>query len=228
MSQGETTCWTMIHAAAGGDDRERAAFARRYEPAVRAYLVARWMRMADAYELEDAIQEVFVECFRQDGILSKADPTRSGGFRAFFYGLVRNVALRFETKRAKRLARSGAEGDSVLQQVPSDDDQLSRVFDRAWAQSIMRQAADAQRDRAAGLDEEAKRRVELLHLRFHENLPIRDIATRWNADATHLHREYAKARKEFRDCLLDVMRYHFPESPAEAERESAKLLEILA
>ncbi|MCB9852027.1 MAG: sigma-70 family RNA polymerase sigma factor [Phycisphaerales bacterium] len=227
MSHSETTCWTMIHAAAAGNDAERSAFASRYESAVRAYLIARWGRRADAHELEDATQDVFVECFRQGGALAKADPSRPGGFRAFLYGIVRNVALRFETKRAKHFARHVA-ADAALPQVEAAEDRLSQVFDRAWAQAIMRRAADLQRQRAAEQGPEASKRVELLRLRFHDDLPIRDIAAQWEADPTHLHREYAKARREFRDCLLDVMRFHFPESPIEAERECEKLLEILA
>lgn len=217
----------MIHAAAGGNDAERSAFAARYESAVRAYLIARWGRQADAHELEDALQEVFVECFRQGGALSKADSSRSGGFRAFLYGVVRNIALRFESKRARRLARN-AGADSMLAHFEGADERLSQVFDRAWAQAIMRRAADIQQERAESTGDDARRRVELLRLRFHDDLPIRDIAARWNADATHIHREYAKARREFRECLLEVMRFHFPESPGEAERECAALLAILA
>lgn len=227
MNHGETTCWTMIHAAAEGDQAERGAFARQYEAAVRAYLIARWGRRSDVHEIEDVIQEVFVECFRQGGALSKADPTRPGGFRAFLYGIVRNVALRSETKRARRIARH-ADAEAVLPHVETSDDRLSQVFDRAWAQAIMRRAAELQRERAAAKGDGAVRRVELLTLRFHDDLPIREIAERWQADPTHLHREYAKARREFRECLLEVMQFHFPDSPTDAERECAKLLEILA
>lgn len=217
----------MIHAAAAGDDAGRSAFACRYESVVRAYLIARWGRRSDAHEVEDAIQDVFVECFRQGGALAKADPSRPGGFRAFLYGIARNVALRFETKRAKHLARHAA-GDAPLRQIETREDRLSQVFDRAWAQAIMRRAADLQRERAVDHGPDAAKRVELLRLRFHDDLPIRDIATRWEADPTLLHREYAKARREFRECLLEVMRFHFPESSVEAERECEKLLEILA
>ena len=45
-----------------------------------------------AAELEDVVQEVFVTCFKEDGPLSRADPERPGGFRAYLYGVVRNVA----------------------------------------------------------------------------------------------------------------------------------------
>jgi hypothetical protein len=38
------------------------------------------------------------------------------------------------------------------------------------------------------------RRVELLTLRFHEAMPIREIARLWGVDAASLHHEYAQAR----------------------------------
>ncbi|MBK8268829.1 MAG: hypothetical protein IPK83_11215 [Planctomycetes bacterium] len=105
---------------------------------------------------------------------------------------------------------------------------LSRVFDRAWAQAIMREAAELQANRADKMGEAAVRRVELLQLRFHDGLPIRDIAERWQADPVHVHREYSKARQEFRQCLLEVMRFYHPDSDVEAEREATSLLGLLA
>lgn len=102
MASSESTCWTVLHAAAGGNDAAREEFARRYAPLVRAYLAAWWRGSPLVGEVDDAVQDVFVECLRDGGMLERAEPGRSGGFRAFLYGLVRNVALRFETKRARR------------------------------------------------------------------------------------------------------------------------------
>jgi RNA polymerase sigma-70 factor (ECF subfamily) len=73
----------------------------------------------------------------------------------------------------------------------------------------------------------ALRRVELLRLRFHEGLPIREIARRWRDDPATLHREYARAREEFKEALIGVMAFHHPGSPAQAERECAELLALL-
>jgi RNA polymerase sigma-70 factor (ECF subfamily) len=66
--------------------------------------------------------------------------------------------------------------------------------------------------------------VELLRARFHEGLPIRDIARRWGTDAAALHHEYAKARQEFKAALLEVVAFHHPGSPTEVEQECANLL----
>jgi len=64
MSTPESTCWTVIRAAAAGSPAERAELARRYLGVVRAYLAARWRGSDLRADLDDAVQEVFVECFR--------------------------------------------------------------------------------------------------------------------------------------------------------------------
>ncbi|MCG8409205.1 MAG: sigma-70 family RNA polymerase sigma factor [Phycisphaerales bacterium] len=227
MHGSESTCWTLIDGAAAGRSEDRSSFAKCYEPVARAYLAARWRQTPSRNELDDAIQEVFVECFRQGGVLDRVNPDRPGGFRAFFYGVLRNVALRIETRRSRR-KKHEADSDSAIQQVEAAEDRCSQVFDRAWAKGIMRQAADRQSERAQQEGPDALRRVELLRLRFHDNLPIREIAEQWKMDPAILHREYAKSRKEFRAALLEVMRFHHPNSPQAAERECEKLLGLLA
>ena len=42
MPEPETTCWTVIHAAAAGSAADREELARRYLGTVLAYLSARW------------------------------------------------------------------------------------------------------------------------------------------------------------------------------------------
>jgi len=138
-------------------------------------------------------------------------------------GVVRNVARQYETRRARRREQMPP---SELE-VAARDATLSRVFDRAWAREIMRHAAERQAERAAVKGEEALRRVELLRLRFHDGLPIRDIACRWNADPARLHHEYAQARQEFRAALLEVVTFHRPGNATEAEAEVGELLRNL-
>jgi RNA polymerase sigma-70 factor (ECF subfamily) len=72
------------------------------------------------------------------------------------------------------------------------------------------------------------RRVELLRLRFEENLPIRTIAERWGVDAARLHHAYAMARQEFKAALLEVVAFHHAGSPVELEQEAASLLRALS
>ncbi len=72
------------------------------------------------------------------------------------------------------------------------------------------------------------KRVEILRLRFEENLPIRTIAELWGVPAAGLHHEYALARQEFKAALLEVVAFHHPGSPAEVEQEAAGLLQALS
>ena len=220
MSAQESTCWTVIRAAAAGSPADREELARRYLGIVRAYLDARWRGSALLAERDDAVQEVFVECFRQGGVLEAAGAGRVPVFRAFLYGVIRNVARRFESRPARAAVPPP--------DVPADDASQSRLFDRTWARAIMEEAARLQRERAAEGGPEAVRRVELLRLRFEENLPIRAIAELWKVDPAKLHHAYALAREEFRAALLEVVAFHQPGSPVELEREAAGLLKALS
>jgi len=141
-------------------------------------------------------------------------------FRAFLYGVVRNVARRFES-RLKLPA-------GPLPEIAANEASLSRLFERSWAQTIMTEAAQLQQQRASERGPEAVQRVELLRLRFEENLPIRTIAVRWGVPAAGLHHAYALARQEFKAILLDVVAFHHPGSPAEVEEEAASLLKALS
>jgi len=217
VSISDTTCWTVVRGAAKGRPKDREEFARRYEPIVRAYLGARWRGSELRDEIDDAAQEVFLDCFRDGGALDRAEEGRPGGFRAFLYGVVGNVALRAERGRGHAALPLDAD-------LPSRDRTLSEAFDRAWAQALLKQAARLQdaRARAAGAD--ALRRVEILKLRFGEDMPIREIAKLWDADAARLHHEYATAREEFCAALCDVVAEHQGGSRADVEHEAERLI----
>lgn len=214
-----STCWTAIREAKNGDVEARDLFAQRYEPVIRSYLAARWRLNSHLGHVDDAVQEVFVELLKPSGALGRAEAGR-GEFRAFLYGVCRNVARRFE-------AQSGPD-HGKMDELPADDPTLSRAFDRAWATTIMKAAADRQATLAQGRGADAMRRVELLRLRFHSGIPIRDIARKWDASAEHLHREYAKARVEFREALAEIVAFHQPNEPATLERTVAELLTALS
>ena len=220
MPTSESNCWTVIRAAAAGSPSDREELAHRYLGVVRAYLTARWRSSALLSECDDAAQEVFVECFRPGGMLEAVGTGRVTSFRGFFYGVIRNVARRFENRPARAAG--------PLPEVPADDASQSRLFDRTWAQAIMVEAAQLQQQRAGERGPEAVQRTELLRLRFEENLPIRMIAEQWNVPAADLHHAYARARQEFRAALLEVVAFHQPGSPAEVEQEAASLLQALS
>ena len=218
MTSPDATCWSLICDAAGGDPAARERFARVYLPVVTAYLAARWR--ATARDADDAAQDVFVECFRAGGLLEKADADRTGGFRAFLLGAVRNVARRHEARRRPAAA--------LPSNLPADDTGPAAAFDRAWARALLRETARAQEAAARQSGPAAERRVSLLRLRFHDGLPIREIAARWRQDPAKLHHEYATARDEFRTALRAVVAFHHPSAaPAEIDRACAELLGLL-
>jgi RNA polymerase sigma-70 factor (ECF subfamily) len=218
MASSDATCWSMIRDAAGGDPAARERFARVYLPVVRAYLAARWQ--AARHSVDDAAQDLFVECFRAGGVLEKARPEHNGGFRAFLLGAVRNVARRHEARKPL---------DAQLPaDIAADDTAPAEVFDRAWARSLLREAARVQEEEASSAGPAAARRVQLLRLRFHDGLAIRDIAEHWGVDAARLHHEYATARDEFRAALRAVVAFHHPgASAADLDRHVDELLALL-
>ncbi len=216
----------MIRLAAGGDADARQLFAQRYEHIVRAYLLSRWRSSPMLNEVDDVIQEVFVESFRDGGVLARVDDDSPGGFRAFFYGVIRNVARRAESRFSRRRDLQPQTG--FFNESPDEAEQrLSRVFDREWATTMMREAASRQRANSEQKGDEAIRRLDLLRLRFYEGRPIREIARLWGMDASVVHREYARARKEFRAALGEVVAYHLPGSVEAVESECARLLDML-
>jgi DNA-directed RNA polymerase specialized sigma24 family protein len=74
----------------------------------RAYFVARWRDTPLLQEVDVARQEVLLACLKEGGALTKADEGRRGGFRAFFFGIVRNVALHVERTARRRRDRPAA------------------------------------------------------------------------------------------------------------------------
>jgi RNA polymerase sigma-70 factor (ECF subfamily) len=225
MEDRDSTCWTLLRDAAAGGEMPREEFVSRYAPVVRSYLGARWRNSTLIQELDDTVQDVFVECLREGGLLERARADRPGGFRAFLYGAVRNVALRVEAKRSRRGALGPADVPD-LDSVPGREETLSGVFDRAWAKAVVRKAAQRQSTLAEQSGQAAVRRVELLRLRFHEGMPIREIARLWGVDAASLHHEYARARHEFRLALRDIVAFDHPGLPGEVDRECAQLLSL--
>jgi RNA polymerase sigma factor (sigma-70 family) len=226
MGPSDSTCWILIEGAAAGSRQDRESFARRYQPVIRAYLGARWRGAPHAAQIDDAVQEVFLECFRKGGVLERADPHRPGGFRAFLYAVARNVALRCETRAARRKERPPPSGVD-LAGVESREEALSRVFDRAWARSLLREAFVFLERSAETGGELERRRVDLLRLHYEENLTIRAISARWNVDEKTLYREFARAKEEYRSALARVLSFHRPGAEADIERQCAELAAMM-
>ena len=219
------TNWSVVQDAANLNSEARRVFVQRYLGPVRAYLSARWRGTTWFDMLDDAVQEVFTVCLGESGPLQRLDRTRSAGFRAYLYGIVRNVARNLERRATRRRRRFEGEIHWDLMEV--DESSLSTVYDRAWAKAVMRQAAQRQSEQARHSGSAAVRRVELLRLHVHEEVSMREIARCWNVDIQRLYREYAKARREFLAALVDVLATDYDVAPENVERECKALIDML-
>lgn len=217
--------WSVITRAAEGDGAARSLFGRSYLPVVRRFLQVRWQGTPLAGDVDDATQEVFLECLREGGVLHRADPGK-GNLRGLLFGVTRNVGARFEERRGGRRETNETDRE-LLDLIQSREPSASVAFDREWARTLLRLAADRMRERAADRSEAAQMRVELLHVRFQEGLPIKDIARRWGIDAARLHKAYGTARTEFRAVLREVVGEHTARSEADLDREVERVLQLI-
>lgn len=220
----DSTSWTLIEGAAAGGAEDRETFVRRYGPAVRGYLASRWAGSRLLSYLQDAEQDVFFECFRQDGALESVERRRRYGFRAFLFGVVRNVARMNE---ARFQSHGGAPLEVTADNVAGNEDSPSRAYDHAWARSILQETAELQEQQARAAGNEALRRVALLKLRFQEGLSIREISARWQIDPVRVHHDYARARTEFKQALATVLRSQNPDRPHAMQEDWEDLAELL-
>ncbi|MEZ6038254.1 MAG: sigma-70 family RNA polymerase sigma factor [Planctomycetota bacterium] len=220
------TCWTLIDAASRGDPDARELFARHYAQPIRDYLRRRWVNSPRRDDVADAQQEVFVECMKPGGALDRADAAK-GDFRALLYGVVRNVARRFEERAARELGRAMHES-VFLDGLPHQAEALSRVFDRSWAQMIMQEAAAAQERAARDGDEAYRTRFRILQLRHRDGLPVREIARQLGVvDVESVQNAYRRARRDFRACLRLVVATHTGAPANRVDEECRRVLEML-
>lgn len=219
------TDWRLLQAAAVGSPVARRDFTERYLDVIRSYLTVRWRGRNRKCNVDDAVQDVFFDCFKENGVLDRVQTAKPTSFRAFLYGVARNTALRHEQSGAHR-------PETPLEQLPQEPAATSATpsmaFDLAWARSTLGRAALRQSENAeAGGDPAALRRVELLRLRFGDDLPIREIARFWQVRPSWLHHQYAQARIEFGRALREELAAQNPESSRSADLEVQHLLEIL-
>ena len=159
-------------------------------------------------------QEVFIECLRGGGVSTCAGRL-ARGIPCLLYGGAR--MLRSGSSAQGRQGQVAEQAD--FEAIASGEDSLSPSSTAPWAKAVVREAAEHQAAVAAESGEAAVRRVELLRLRFHEGMPIREIARLWGMDPAVLHHDYARAREEFLAALRDVIASHHPGSPEEVDGE---------
>lgn len=218
LMNGAITSWTVVERAGRGDREARETLARVYLPIVQRYVGARWQGTPWQSEIEDATNQVFVECLKADGPLSRVSRDDPWSFRSYLFGVTRNVARSFEK-------RPRPECNGVPLEPPvAEESGLQQAFDRSYVEALLAEALERHHQQAEDEGEAALRRFELLRLRFWERRPIREIAGLWSVDAAQLHHDYARARVEFRDALRSVVADHCGPHAKVTESELADLL----
>ena len=215
----------MLRAASAGDANAKSIFAHSYTAPIRAYLGHRWRDSNHAAAIDDAVQDVFVECIKPDGALQGADPT-NGEFRALLYAVVRNVARRHE-ERANRPGQA-AGGSIHLDDLPDQAEALSRFFDRSWAEAIVRDAILRHARAARRSDQDTRLRYRILRLRHQDGLAVREIAARLElASIEAVHNAYRRARREFREHLRNAVAHHTGVGPDALDAECQRVTTLL-
>ena len=220
----EVTCWTLIDDAAAGEATALEEFAGRYLPLARAALGARWAEGPCAQDVDDAVQEVFVECLRAGGMLGRASARRPENFRAFLYGVVRNVARRHEERWARRSDRPRT-APLDADRLRLDETSFEDAFDHEWARGILAEAARRQAGAVEPGDERAARRVELLRRHYGDGLELAALARTWNLEPRTVYHEAELALREFEAALKAVVAEHCPDHPEHVLPECRRLLE---
>jgi RNA polymerase sigma-70 factor (ECF subfamily) len=216
----------MILGAAARQPADQERFVMRYTPLIKAYLAARWKLPVQHEDVSDASQEVLLQCFREHGALETVDPGAGSGFRAFLYGVTRNVAAMTERKWS-RLKETQASHSGVFE-LANDEASLSHVFDRGWAEVVVREARSLLHRRSLMRGGSSALRARGHELRYQEGLPPRDIAPRLGLDVKKIYRLLEDAQIDFQEALLEVMASEAPNaSRAELERKCVDLLLLL-
>lgn len=224
MTRFDTTHWSVVLGAAEGQAEARDEFCRTYGRVVRAYLCARWRLPGQHENVEEGVQEVFVECFKERGALSRVDPARP--FRAYLYGVTSTAAAALERKWRKRDRDHGVSGFEP-DRVERDEATLSQVFDREWARLVGREARRLFVARSAE-GEAGARRARCLELRYHHGRPPREIAAELGVQVERVYEMLHQAKAEYRRALLEVVSQHHPGATrADLERICGELAGLL-
>lgn len=221
----ESTCWDLIRKAAEGDMVARSRFAMSYLPLVHASLSARWRGRALRSEVDEAVQEVFLECFKEGGVIVKTSRDPPESFRAFLKTVISNVARRREVLEQDGRRRTPI--SAPLEELESRSASPGDALDGRWAAALLKEVLDLVRAWSRSRPEGRSDPVELLQLRFMDGTPVREIARRWNQDVGRLHRELARARASFMEAMAAVLARRGLRTKVEIDTAVNRLLEHL-
>jgi RNA polymerase sigma factor (sigma-70 family) len=197
--------WGLIQRAAEGDEEARERLAMAYEAVIRNYFERLWRGLLRIQDVDDAVQDTFVDLFH--GALSRVDPDK-GSFRQFLFGVVRNIAARYGREVAKM--RANPADPLVLDRIESREPSASRIYDVAVALALINTAWRLWR-RAASSKSQLLR-VRIIEDRFREEMGVTEIARRDDARPKTYDYHYRRALKELLKSLRQVIREDRPGS----------------
>jgi RNA polymerase sigma-70 factor (ECF subfamily) len=231
----ETTQWTVVLAAADGDDREArqalAALCQSYWPPVYAYLRARGFEREEA---EDLTQGFFTRLIEKDAL--RHARRERGRFRSFLLASLKHyLANEWDRERAKK--RGGGqsplrlEPEAVERRLPVEPATWTTpedVFLRHWALTVLERAM-------ASLGAEMRRRGQEAQFGALKDLltgegggaRYRDVAVRLHTTEGAVKVRVHRLRRRFGELLRDEVAGGVS-SPAEVEEELTALLGAVA
>lgn len=193
--------WQEALAAARGDAAARAVFWLHHVRRIHAWLWLRWRHGTLRSSIDDATQEVYLECFRPGGAFAHFDPARAHhGVLPFLHAVVRNVAQRFERSRRRERAH---QIDYAVEHTTFADAPLTTSGDA----TIDRERLAAALDHLDDGDPEPGGPHSLrtfVRLHFEEGRPVREIARAWQAPPTLVHELRRRACRRLRACLRRI------------------------
>jgi RNA polymerase sigma factor (sigma-70 family) len=229
-----TTRWSLVVAAGARTEASEQALStlcQTYWYALYAYV----RRCGYDIELaEDLVQGFFLRLLDRE-ILQRAQPER-GRFRSFLLASLKHFMIN-EYERARAAKRGGgaapltlditaAEGRYALE--PRDTLDPERLFERRWAQTLLRQAQV--RLRTACVRSGKARLYEQLEPFISgedENVPYRQVAAALDTTEGAARVAVHRLRRKFRDLLREEVA-HTVDDESQVDEELRFLLQTLA
>lgn len=168
-------------------------------------------------DAEDLVQEVFLRVY-EDDVLARADQNR-GRFRSFLLGVTRNV-LRERARGDAALKRGGGRRPLSLDEIDAlPSDSRDERFDRAWLESMVKEALARLRDECA---RDGRPFYDVLRMELDEELSHAEVAERTGRSLDDVRAVVSRGRRRLGELLAGVVK-EVSSSPEEFEEEMAYL-----
>jgi RNA polymerase sigma factor (sigma-70 family) len=213
LSNDDEHRWNLIRRAADGDAHAREQFVEAYAPVIRATMTKLRWGHSPTQDIDDAIQDTFVDLLRPRGALERFDPKRCPSFLAYLRGVVRNIARR-RARQASR-ARERQVQPAVIGRIPSLTRSASRAHEVKLAEARVRTAW--KRWARSAKNEYQRLRVWILEQRFHEGKGIAEMARDRGLCPAVVDYHYRFALRELRKTLRKVIREQEPSARVDEE-----------